>query len=378
MMLARLRFTVSLLLVALGLGGAGCGSGESAPSSSATPPIAAWEKPGPYPVGHSVVSLVDAKRGRTLLVSLWFPADESARGATERGIPIEELVPEGADRATLAGLVAKAPPGCTSRTAQSAPDAAPAKLDALPLVIFSHCHGCLRFSSFTIAERLASFGFAVAAPDHAGDTLFESLDGVSAPLNGEFLATRTADVSFVLDALLDASTPEIPATLRGHFDPSQVGVFGHSYGGATTGLVLQDDARPKAGLAIAAPMESPILPGPKMAKIDRPVAFILAEEDNSITELGNGLIRTNVDEARSEAWLYEVADAGHWSFSDLCGLTKSFDAGCGTDSRQTDGEDFAYLANDVARNLGAAYVTAFMTAELQGDVEARAYLDAHH
>jgi predicted dienelactone hydrolase len=374
-MLARLRFTVWLLLVALGLACASCGSGEDTAGSSVTAPVATWETPGPYPVGHSTLALVDAKRGRALQVSLWFPADEGARAAAERGVPVDELVPEGADRATLAGLVAKAPAGCTNRTARSAPDAAPATLDALPLVVFSHCHGCARFSSFTIAERLASFGFAVAAPDHAGDTLFEALDGVSAPLDGEFLAVRATDVSFVLDALLDPSTPEVPASLRGRFDPDRVGIFGHSYGGATTGLVLQDDPRPKAGLAIAAPMESPILPGPKMANIERPVAFLLAKEDNSITELGNGLIRTNVEEARADKWLYEVADAGHWSFSDLCALTPSFDAGCGAGSRQTDGEDFTYLDNATARALAAAYVTAFMTAELHADPKARTYLD---
>lgn len=366
----RLRLHMALLTLSFALPLVGCGEKDDAPPPALS---ARWEQPGQYPVGHAVFSLEDGARERTLLVHVWYPAEEGSESAAE-ALSIEQLIPEGEDRETLATLVAAAPEACTRRATRSIADAPPSGTSPFPLVTFSHCHGCLGLSSFGIAERLASHGFAVVAPDHTGDTLFESLRGTKAPLDGDFLAVRSGDVRFVLDTLLDAESPLVPAPLRGRFDPERVGAFGHSYGAATTGLVLQEDARTKAGLAIAAPMQSPVLRGPDMAKIDRPVAFLLAREDNSIAEIGNSLIRSNFQAAKQAAWLFEIADAGHWSFSDICALTDSFRAGCGEGNRQQDGDAFTYLDNEVARGIGASYVTAFMAAELRGEMEARDYL----
>ena len=240
-------------------------------------------------------------------------------------------------------------------------------------------HSCLRFSMAEIAERLASHGFAVIAPDHAGNTVFDAQKGTSAPLNGEFLATRAGDVRFALDVALDKTGDTLPAPLRGKFDAEKVGVFGHSYGAATTGLVLARDTRPKAGLAIGAPMENDLLPPAKMAEIKVPAMLVLAREDNSISEIGNNLIRSNFKRGNPPLWLLEVEDAGHWSFSDTAALTPSFKPGCGEGTRQTDpGTPFYYLENKGARALAASYVTAFFAAHLRGDGAAKGFLGAPH
>lgn len=360
------------LLLAFALTALAC----SATEDSAPKAVPTWEKAGAHAVGHTVLALEDASRGRKLNLHLWYPTEAEAL-ADESRIPVAELVPEGEDRDTLASLVADAPERCTRKlTGPVSPESPMAGSGRLPLVVFSHCHGCLGIFSFGIAERLSSHGFVVAAPDHPGDTLFESLEGTNAPLDGEFLSLRAGDIRFVLDTLLDAEAEVLPERLRNRFDEERVGAFGHSYGAATTGLVLQEDARVKAGFAIAAPMESPLLRGPKMVDIDRPVAFLLAREDNSITEIGNAYIRANFEAAKKDAWLFEVADAGHWSFSDLCAVTDKFRAGCGEGKRHEGRADFTYLDNDSAREIGAAYVTAFMAAMLDGAPEARAYLDA--
>ena len=42
----------------------------------------------------------------------------------------------------------------------------------------------------------------------------------------------------------------------------------------------------------------------------------------------------------------DIADSGHWSFSDLCGLSEAFSPGCGRGTRHSDkesGESFDYL-----------------------------------
>ena len=70
----------------------------------------------------------------------------------------------------------------------------------------------------------------------------------------------------------------------------------------------------------------------------------------------------------------EVADAGHWSVSDLDGLVPAFEKGCGAGTRQTDGEPFTYLDPATGRDITAAYATAFFRATLEDDAGARAYL----
>src|SRR5690606_30241922 len=146
--------------------------------------------------------------------------------------------------------------------------------------------------------------------------------------------------------------------LVGLADGERLGVFGHSFGAVTTGLVLQDDPRPRAGVAIAAPLENPVLPGVSMAAITEPLMLVVAVEDNSITEFGNMAIRTNFSMANPPVWKLELADAGHFAFSDLAGLSDFFAAGCGDGERQTNGEPFTYADPFTVRSLVATRVTA--------------------
>jgi len=306
-----------------------------------------------------------------LRLGIWYPAAESARADADAGFAVEEFVPAGAERDELAALVAAAPDPATSRRTHAALDAPPADGGAWPVAAFSHCYNCTRWSTFSIAERLASHGIAVVAPDHTGGTLTDSIAGTAAPLNTEFLETRAKDIEFTLDRVLDSQAAELPTALQGRFDPARVGVFGHSFGGVTAGVVLGRDPRPKAGLAIAVPMENPLLPGVTITDIHVPLFFLVAVEDNSIGEFGNGFIRQNYTDANGPAWKVEVADTGHWSFSNLCGIVENFNAGCTDDDlRQTTGEPFTYLDIDTARGIGQAYVAGFFAATLLGDKKA--------
>ena len=132
-------------------------------------------------------------------------------------------------------------------------------------------------------------------------------------------------------------------------------------------MVAETDPRVGAGFALAAPMQNPLLPGVTITNIAKPLGFLVAVEDNSITELGNQLIRNNFDAAVGPAWKIEVADAGHWSVSDLVGLVDGFAPGCGAGTRQTDGQPFTYLDAATGRAITAAYATAFFKAYLVDD-----------
>jgi dienelactone hydrolase len=340
-----------------------------APAAAPAPP--APDAPGPFAAGHRTFHLTTG--ARPLDVELWYPA---APGTAAAGEAIEGYVVREADRARYAALLSSAPEGCPTRTLAAARDAAPAE-GPLPLLVFSHCLACTRFSSASLAEHLASHGFAVAAPDHAGNTLFDDLDGDVTPLDTTTLEQRAADVKSVLDALLDASRAEVPAPLRGRLDAARVGAFGHSFGSVTAGLVAQRDTRVRAAAGIAAPMENVLIPGVKVPELDVPLLFLLAVEDNSITSLGNETIRGNFAAARRGAWLTEVVDAGHWSFSDVAGLRPEFAPGCGAAKRQTNpAQAFEYLPVADAQRLARGRLAAFFRATLLGDGAARAWLDA--
>lgn len=308
---------------------------------------------GPYGVRHELITVEVGDR--SLPTSLWLPAQGSAETAD-----IVTLL-GGAHAESWRELLAAAPEGCPSTTVPGSGTAAEAEGGPWPLVVVSHCHECTRASKARISAHLASHGIASVAPDHVGNTLWDMDTEDALPLDTSTLAVREADLIGLLDAALAGE-------LGADFDPEAVGVMGHSFGSVTAGRLAQDDPRVRAAVGLAAPMENPLLAGVDMEAIEVPVLLLEAEEDNSITELGNELILANADEAAGGAVLAQVADAGHWSLSDLCGLVDAFSAGCGSAPRQTDpSETVDYPDPSEVRAGTAALVTAFFAAELQGD-----------
>lgn len=335
---------------------AACGSSPA--------PDLSVEMPGRWAVGTRAVSLTDAARSRTLIAQLWYPTET---GATGTPFEQQEL---GSNAQTYASLLASAP-DCPTRTIDVAVDAPPMP-GAWQAIVFSHCHSCTRLSQASTAVRLASHGFIVAAVDHAGDDLWDHLAGSDGPLTSDELEVRAADIRFLMDQL-NSLLPSGTTTASDH-----IGVFGHSFGGVTAGRVAQLDPRVAAAAAIAAPMENPAIPGVTLSQIHVPLFFIVALEDNSIGDLGNRFIDDNFGSAAPPVAKIEVADAGHWSFSDEDGLVPAFAPGCGSGIRQTDDQPFTYLDPPTGRAIAAAYVTAFFLATMQSDEGARAYLDSAH
>ncbi len=349
-------------------------TGESGDGETGDPDLADPSEAGPYTVGHTQITIQGAD-ARSLPVEIWYPAE----AVTSAPSTLVDYGLDGAQSQALQELLDAAPAECPRVQGEAHRDApvAPSS-DPFPALVFSHCHVCTRFSSAFIAERLASHGFVVFGVDHVDNTLFDELDGEAEGVSADFLQVRGTDVRAVLDVIESDAAP-LPEALRSHIDAQALGVFGHSFGAATTGLVLQDDPRVRAGVAIAAPVESLLLPGVAVADIAEPMLFLLAREDNSITEVGNNFIRDNFAALPAPAWLVEVEDAGHWSFSDICGMTDLFMPGCGEDERQTlPGESFTYLENATARDLAADYVTAFFAWELEARETGLALLEASH
>lgn len=337
---------------------------------------AAVDSIGAFGVGNTTIELNDSQRSRKLEVEIWYPA---ARSTGMDAVPVD-FESNDADRQELAQAYMTAPDDCPTRTIKSTRGASPVtSLEALPLVLMSHCINCGRYSSYSIAERLASHGFVVASPDHAGTLPFLQDEGPER-LSLEQLDTRVADLEFLLNQLLERSIlseHETVGALR--IDGERVGVIGHSFGAVTAGRLARQNPKISAIVGLAAPFENPLFPGLGIEDLSQPMMFVLAEEDNSILEIGNTFIRTNYENAVSPIWRVDIADAGHWSVSDLCGLTEAFQPGCGDGIRHSPertGESFQYLPVNEGIDITQAYVGAFFLGHLLNRADAFEYLNA--
>lgn len=338
-----------------------CSSGTD--SGTALTP---WSAIGPHRAGTTVLSVAVEGRDEPLSARLWYPSS-----GAPTALPLASLVDDPDHAATLQGLLDEAPAGCPTE-ALDATEEGPGVSGLSPVVVVSHCHDCLGLSGASVAAALAQHGYLVVAPDHAGNTLFDLLEGNGGSLDESTLAQRARDGSAALSAVL--SGEGLPEGLQA--DPARVGALGHSFGAVTVGRLLRDDPRVQAGFTLGAPLDNPLLSGVDAAAVTVPVLQVLLEEDHSIGTLGNDLMRGNHETLAGEAWLVSMPDGGHWSVSDLCGIVDAFAPGCGDDTRMQGGEAFSYVPADAARQTAGTLAAAFFDHTLRGQDSAAAWLEA--
>jgi predicted dienelactone hydrolase len=112
----------------------------------------------------------------------------------------------------------------------------PQTQSAAPVVLISHGWGSAKESFAWLAQHLASYGFAVAVPQHIGsDRRFQRLF-LSGIFNEDIppreYVDRPLDISFVLDELARLAAAD--GVYQGRLDLERVGMIGHSLGGYTT------------------------------------------------------------------------------------------------------------------------------------------------
>jgi len=119
-----------------------------------------------------------------------------------------------------------------------------------PLIIHSHGFVSERTDLAYSAELLASHGYVVAAANYP-----LTAGGTPGGPNADDLVNQPADVSFLIDSLLELSGSNKP--FAGELDDTRIALMGYSLGGITTTLAtyhprLRDD-RVKAAISIAGP-----------------------------------------------------------------------------------------------------------------------------
>lgn len=156
-----------------------------------------------------------------------------------------------------------------------------------PVILFSHGFGTRRDDLTAHCEGLASHGYVVVGVGHTYTScLVEFPDGRTANsdlcnakiekegfevVGNEQIETWAADVRFVLDKLEElAGDRESP--FYNCLDRENIGMFGHSFGGATAIQVCRHDPRVKAG----ADLDGMLFGADYAAPVGKPTMFIIA------------------------------------------------------------------------------------------------------
>ncbi len=316
---------------------------------------------GPWPVGRTTFIVVDpARDDRSFLVDVWYPVD----AADTIGVAAAEY------DLIFASL--------TSPLALDAPP--PSGQGARPLLVFSHGSRGIRYQSYFLTEALASHGFVVAAPDHAGNTAFDFVLDTLAPVE-QVIVDRPLDVTLVIDTML-ARGADPADEFGGLIDATRIGVLGHSFGGYTAFAAAGADTRVQAIVPIAP--ASGVLSDSDFAGLSLPVMLLSGTMD----------ITTPVDPNTERPWQTlsspwrlraDIIDGGHQSFTDICAITDALaDAGIPPEftafvlgaADEACGPDLIDIGE--AHRLTRLYTNAFMKFFVAGESRYRQVLNRRY
>ncbi|WP_017416421.1 alpha/beta hydrolase family protein [Clostridium tunisiense] len=220
-----------------------------------------------------------------------------------------------------------------------------------PLIIFSHGAFGMRMSNASTCRELASHGYIVASIDHAYQAFYTSFaDGKVAIVNQDFLNEaigvqvdditgqkafnithnwlnlRTADIDLVINSLKAGNLGTSGEVLKGHMDLENIGLLGHSLGGAASAEVAREREDVKAAIVIDGTMIGDITGlnsenGEIITeeKFNKPLmlmygSLFLDEKAKETSYLPNIKAYNN---ANSSAYSLCIKDSGHLNFTDL-------------------------------------------------------------
>ncbi|MBD0742585.1 alpha/beta hydrolase [Streptomyces sp. CBMA152] len=279
---------------------------------------------GPYAAGEDVIHLTDTSRPdpwvpssgpRQLTVTMVYPA---VPGTGTRA-PYMTL---GEAAGVLQHRKIQASSGITPQTLSSvtthAFDDARPQHGKYPLVVLSAAAENPRMTLTSLATDLASHGYVVALVGHTYEDSGETLANGQTPpcaicdhpeqidFNFES-ASRARDVSFVIDQLTHGNTAWRLAHL---IDKHEIGMAGHSLGGAAAAATMIADPRVRAGVD----MDGAFFPAPMPGQINRPF-LMLGRADHSPGDHDTTWEQAWAALGGYKKWL-TVSGADHFSFAD--------------------------------------------------------------
>ncbi|MFD7641441.1 alpha/beta hydrolase family protein [Kitasatospora sp. NPDC059795] len=328
---------VAILGLAASMAATGTGLAATTPPSAvhATAATAAAAPPrsfqgtlpaptGPYAAGEDVIHLTDASRPdpwvpssgpRQLTVTMVYPAVPGTGNpapyttlAEAAGIIQRRKLPTGS------GITPQNLSGVTTH----AFDGARPQRGKYPLVVLSPAAENPRMMLTSLATDLASHGYVVALVGHTYEDSGETLANGRTPpcaicddptLDFDSVAAgRALDVSFVIDQLTHGSTAWRLAHL---IDKHEIGMAGHSIGGAAAAATMIADPRIRAGVN----MDGSFHPAPLPGRINRPFLMLGTAENHPVDGHDTTWGQAWPALGGYKKWL-TVAGADHFSFAD--------------------------------------------------------------
>ena len=228
------------------------------------------------------------------------------------------------------------------RTHSTADPDVSAQQRSYPVVIMRAGGGALTTDFTTLAEDLASHGYIVVgfdAPYRTGVVVFPDNRVITRPsandpenlpadqadrLINRLLPMWTSDTKFVVSQLERLNAADPSGKFTGRLDMQRLGMFGHSFGGATALQFCHDDSRCTAGIDIdGAPYGSVVQEGLK-----QPFMFMLSDHSRELADPASRQIHTNFqsiyDRLPNGRLFITIRGANHFSFSDQMLLKSRF------------------------------------------------------
>ncbi len=335
-------------------------------------PVFDARKPGPYPVGVTTTVFVDSSRTdaltnkpRTLVTEIWYPAADEARRMPKNryrdffGGKFSEQLEK-----LLVAAYSKPVEELERIYTQESVRNAPVRSGKFPLVIFSHGNGGSRHQNTFWCDYLASHGYIIASADHTGNARLTIIDGEIIRMDGgqrrQSATDRPVDMSFLLDQM-KKWTAGGDQRFAGHIDADTVAASGMSFGSyaAVRAADIEPRFRAVIGMALGAPARE---------NVTVPILLMLGQRDRTIGDAGNTLIRANYARNTGPAFLLELRNGGHFSFTDMFKINRSFGDGVGAD----------FTPMETTYAIINSYSVAFLGVYLKRQKDYLKFLETNH
>jgi len=302
-------------------------------------------------VGRAIYDWVDDKgldvlapapgTKRELLVWVWYPAVAGQSGAVvDDYLPASLRAPAGGGAPLIFRLLTRDLSKVHAHSLRNA-DVSPQQ-PSYPVVIMRAGASAPVMNYSTLAEDLASHGYVVVgfdAPYRTIEVVFpdgrviarrpennpELFSGEELEhLASKLLAAWTGDIAFVLDRLERLNASDATGKFTGRLDLTRVGVFGHSFGGATAAQFCSQDSRCKAGIDVDGSLHGSVI----QAGIHKPFMFLLSgngdfSSDAEVRQIGADIQAVYERLPPDSRLRITIRGANHFTFSDDGALLKS-------------------------------------------------------
>ncbi|HEU0101729.1 MAG TPA: hypothetical protein VFR07_05355 [Mycobacteriales bacterium] len=350
----------------------------TAPAAAQPERTALWlpRPTGPFLTGTTLLHLRDRdrvdpldpeQRRRELRVQVFYPA------ASTGGRPLAPYAPPG----EVAALQAFYPVPKGAFTVQTHSRLqAPVRAGTHKVVFFHHGLCASRTDTTAVNEQLASQGFVVVAlasthespaVEFPGGRVEKTTDPEYCLAGGDpysaksqrvlkdLLAVRVADTRYVLDQLIrldrganpDVAGAPLPPGIAGTLDTEQVGIYGHSFGGATAAAVMREDRRFVAGVNLDGLLVGPV----ERSGLDKPFLVMGSSYHSQASDPSWASFLP-----RLSGWhrWFRVQGAGHYRFIDLGGSVRRW--GLDETLKQQDPETWRLVFGDIGDGVSSAIV----------------------